>query len=356
LDFNVFGGTQTREIRMSVFIQSLESRTFLSASPVTKATLAMDEASIVADAANANAAFKTLVAELKIETAAIATDLKTLPKTNAPLLKTLKTDEATAEGTLKTDLALLLKPSAALAKKSTATGESLLTKATLKLVATAAAEIAALNTVTNPSAYVLQAALQASSPGINKVFYDLITLTNANPAATQLATDVATTKTDITNESGGYILPFSLLTASVGSDAVTQTGSISTNAMQLESDISTLATDLTSANTAVGTLPEMVGTFNGTAQTLKGRDKGETSDLTITITSEDAAGNLLGSLTDNGYGYSLSASITLNGKFAAKATSADNGNFTLLGQFSDGILTGTFKGPNSGTFSIAETI
>src|SRR5271155_1585252 len=113
---------QTRETHMSMFIQSLESRTLLSASPVTKATLAADEANIVAGGASANAALKTLVADLKTDTTAITADLKTLPKTNASLLKTLKTDEAKAHGTLTADLNLLVKPSSALSKKSVSTG------------------------------------------------------------------------------------------------------------------------------------------------------------------------------------------------------------------------------------------
>ncbi len=119
-----------------MFLESLESRAFLS---VTSATLAADNAAIVAEAAAASAALKTFVIDVKASNATLTTDLKTLPKSNASLFATLKADEVRLEATLKTNLTLLLKPGAALAKKSTATGQSLLIKATVKNLAVAGA-------------------------------------------------------------------------------------------------------------------------------------------------------------------------------------------------------------------------
>ena len=100
---------------MCRFIQSLESRRLLSATPVSKATLLADEAHIVADAVAAKADFKTLVAAVTADTKTIQSDLKGLSKSNATLLKTLKADEVKVFTLVTRDLnALIGSPGAAL--------------------------------------------------------------------------------------------------------------------------------------------------------------------------------------------------------------------------------------------------
>jgi hypothetical protein len=313
---------------MPIFFESLEPRTFLSGTPATAAALAADQARLFADAASATTALQTLIADTKADIAAITVDLKSLPASNASLLKTLKTDEARAEATVKADLNLLTKPGIALAKKSASTGDSLLTKATVKTVAVAAVDITALGTVAATPLANLTAALHA-----NVIGADLQALATANPAATQLAADVA------------------------AADAVAPTTALRTSAAQFSADITTLAADLSSIQTAFGTFPNMVGTLNGTALVTRGQDLGKVSTLSFLITHEDAAGNLAGTVTNfnNGDTFSLIATVTLNGKVAGKLKSAQHKSLTFAAQFAAGTLAGTYKASDhSGTFTVVE--
>jgi hypothetical protein len=316
---------------MPTFIHSLESRTFFSATFVTAATLLADKAGLLADVANGTSAFKALVADVTSGTKAIALDLKTLPKTNAAPLKTLKSDEAKAKAMLTTDLNLLEKSGGSLAKKALSTGESLLTKATVKTLVVAATEITALGTVTTAPLAHLQTAL-FSTP----VSPDLQGLATANPGATALANDVSTALGNIS----------------------TQTAALGTAATQFATDIANLKSDLSSIATAVGTFPNIVGTLDGTNHVTKGADTGGNGRNNIVITSEDAAGNLVGSLIDvtHDQTYALKATISLNGKFVGVAVGPYKpSTIDLLGQFTSGTLTGTFKlTGQSGTFTVTE--
>ncbi len=166
---------------------------------------------------------------------------------------------------------------------------------------------------------------------------DLQALITANPTATQLATDIATAK----------------------STSKAQLETLKTAAKQFSTDIATLATDLSSIQTAVGTFPNLVGTFTGSATATKGQHVGQVSNFALVIASEDASGNVTGTLTntDKGNAFSLTATVSLNGKFIATFSSG-GGTGTLTGQLDSGnsTLSGTYKSVfDSGTFSFTKT-
>ncbi len=311
---------------MSMLMESLESRTFLSATAVTSATLAADQANITADAAIAVAALKTLVADIKANTVAIKADVKSLPASNTALFNTLKVDESRAGATLSASLNLLLKPGGSLAKKSANTGDALLAKATIKNLAVAGAEITALGSVATAPLANLLAAMNAVPVGA-----DLQALVTANPTDVQLVADVATASTN----------------------ASTQTTALQSAATKFASDIATLTADLSSVKTAVGTFPNMLGTFAGTSLSALGKDGGVPSPLTIIFTSEDSSGNLVGTATTKDNAFTLTGTVTLNGKFAAKFSGSGK-SAALVGQVTGATLSGTYKAPqdhDAGTFT-----
>ena len=99
----------------------------LSATPVTKATLLADAATITADAKAAKAELKVFAAGVAADTKVIQADLKGGPKTNLPLLKALKIDEVKTKATITKDLNVLLNPGVLLAG-ATAAGIAGLTR------------------------------------------------------------------------------------------------------------------------------------------------------------------------------------------------------------------------------------
>src|SRR6266436_4478035 len=91
---------------MSRFIQPLECRTLLTASPTS---LAAELTAINNSAGTIKADLIALQAGAKADLKTIATDLKGSPKTNAPLAKKLSADETKLLAKIKADVALLLK-------------------------------------------------------------------------------------------------------------------------------------------------------------------------------------------------------------------------------------------------------
>lgn len=318
---------------MSRFIQVLESRTLLSATPVTKATLLADQAVIVSNAVAAKADLKVLAAGVGADTKAIQADLKGLPKTNLPLLRTLKVDEAMTRALITKDLHALLNPGVSLARRSTAAGIAQIRKATTAVVAKVVADVAALQTVTAAPLATLQAAEQG-----NAIDTDLQALVAANPTDATLAADVA----------------------KLQSDASTNGGTFDQAAMTFQTGIATVAVDVAAAPANSGgttTIPNLVGTLTGSATVTAGNNVGQVSQLTIHFTSEGADGSLAGDITvtntSGGASGTITASVTAGGAFSATVVTSD-GTTTLSGTVVGKTISGTHStiGGDSGTFHV----
>ncbi|HSZ55246.1 MAG TPA: hypothetical protein VK797_06265 [Tepidisphaeraceae bacterium] len=321
---------------MSCFIQSLESRTFLSATPVTKATLLADEAAIVLDAIAVKTDLKSLFATVVADTKTVQADLKGLPKTNAPLLHTLKTDEAKTGALIKQDTNALLGPSLALVNRSTAAGIAQIAKSNATIQAKVAADVAALGTVTTAPL----AKLEADSMG-GDVGTDLQAIATANPSDTTLAADIAKQKSD-TNTAGT---------------------TFDTAAVKFQTDIGAFAADLAAAPAGgggvTGSVPNLVGTFNGSATTTAGNHVGRVSTLAITISTESTTGALTGSITITNSGQAqqatLTGSVTSAGHFSATLVDSSNNTTTLSATVSGKTISGTYVSTNdSGHFSVTK--
>jgi hypothetical protein len=337
---------------MPVFVQSLERRFLLSS--VTGSTLAADYQQVVADAAAANAALKTLAAELKTDNAILATDLKTLPKSNAKLLATLKTDETKANSKLTTELGLLLTPATTLAKNSASVGELLTTNQNAASIAKAKSDDTALNNITSTPLANLTAAL-----GSTTVTSDLNALAAANPSDTTLAAAVNTATRQVSAQD-----------SAIGNDAA-----------QFATDVATLALDLSSLISALPPPPgnaisELNNIFAdsseidlyGSTTYTRGSEKGQTFDeVYIYITAVDDAGNITGGFSAPSFTYKprslRDAKVTSSGKFSAKVATSivslaslsgqftidpSTGTVTLTGTFQSGSEAGTFTANNSG--------
>src|SRR5579859_4222796 len=225
---------------MSRHVETLESRQMLSATPVTKDTLAADLALVVADGNALKAALKSLLTTVHGDTNTIQNDLKGLPKSNAPLLKTLKSDAAKLGALITKDVNALNGPDGALARRATAAGLALIAKSNATIQAKVTADAASLNTVTAAPLAQLQADEQGSGTGA-----DLTAITNANPSDTTLAADVTKQRDD------------------VQTDGTT----LNTAAATLQTDTQTLATDLAAITPGGGgggtSIPNLVATFTG---------------------------------------------------------------------------------------------
>jgi hypothetical protein len=321
---------------MSKFIQSLESRTLLSGTPVTQATLAADDALIVANAATAKGDLKTLSAAAKADMKTIQTDLKGLPKTNAPLLKKLKADESKLLVQITKDLNALLNPGKALGKRATVDGESLLKKATARLQAKVGAEGTTLGLVT----LATLAKLQADSQG-TAIVADLQALAAANPGSAVIAADTTKTMTDLS----------------------TQNMALVTAATTFQTGTGTLATDLGSAASASSIFPTVTGTYSGTATETAGKHVGRVAAMSFDFTGESPAGALTGTVTLTEPGNSpvtltLAGTVTATGAFSATLTdpSGQGNDATLAGKVLGTTITGTYQatggGSSRGTFSV----
>jgi hypothetical protein len=100
----------------------------------------------------------------------------------------------------------------------------------------------------------------------------------------------------------------------------------------------------------------MIGSFTGSSVATKGHNVGQVTPLAINITSENAIGNLAGTLTTKDGTFPLTGTITLNGTFAGKLFNPKNGTITLAGHFNASTLSGTYiSSKDSGTFNVVET-
>jgi hypothetical protein len=324
---------------MSRFVQSLESRMFLSATPVSKATLVADEALIVADGAGAKADLVELTATLTADTRAIQATLKQLPKTNLPLFQSLKVHETKLLSLIRRDLNAVLGPATALARRSVADGVASMLKSTAAVGARVAADIAGLGTITNGPVATLQADAQGPSIGA-----DLQALLAANPSSTSLASDISALQNDAADA------------------ATTLTGAV----LAFQADIGALATDVAAAPAATGgstgsTIPNLVGTYSGPATTTGGNRLGQVATLKLFITSEGADGSLSGTAIytggSNTIPLSLTGSVSANHAFTITLfdpTGAQNGA-TLTGTASVNTLAGTFvSDKDNGTFRLVK--
>lgn len=320
---------------MSRFIQSLESRTLLSAT-LTKEMVLADQMGVTADVAAARANFKAVASGVGADTRTIAADLKSLAtpdnrKANAALLKTLKADAHTGLATLRADNAHLLGMTTGVLHRSSAHALALLAHPTnTVLQAKLAADAAALATAIAAPLAQLQADLQAFS-----LDTDLTNIADANPTGTQLATDVAGAKT---NQAAAI--------AAFGASAA-----------KVQTDAGTLAADLATAPT--GAYANLVGTYNGSTTSTSGNHVGRVSTLVVTIASESTTGALTGTVTITNPGQApqnqaLTGTVSTGGSFSATVGAGSNGA-NLAGTASATGISGTFAsldGQDGGTFSV----
>lgn len=321
---------------MSRFIQSLESRTLLSAT-LTKEMVLADQMSAIADVATTRASFKAVASGIAADTRTIAADLKPLAtadnrQANAALLKTLRADAHTGLATLRADNAHLLGMTTGVLHRSTAHALALLAHPTnAALQAKVTADITALATAIAAPLAQLQADLQAFS-----LDADLTGIADANPTGTQLATDVAAAQT---NQAAAI-------------------GTFGTAAAAIQTDAGTLATDLATA--PMSAYADLVGTYNGSTHNTSGAHAGEVGTLVVTITSESTTGALVGNVTVSSAGQapenqSLAGMVTADGTFSATVSGTAGEGATLAGKASATKISGTFTsldGRDGGTFSV----
>lgn len=321
---------------MSRFVQSLEPRTLFAATP-TKATFIADEVQIFADAATTRADLKATAAIVAADTKTIAADLKSISTasnkaSNAALLKQLKTDEVKTLVTLRVDEAILLGPASGLSRRSAAHGIELLSHPTnVHLQALVSADEAALGTVTTAPLAKLKADSNASAIGT-----DLMNIANANPSSTLLATHVQNFE----------------------SDGNTATGNFVAAAMKFTTDVATLASDL-GATPTTGAIPNIVGTYSGSATSTAGNHVGRVSTLSVQIASETAGGAFTGTVTVTQPGSSpmtstMTGTVTANGTFTATLMDSGGNTTTLNAHVTATTISGTYasSGGDSGTFSV----
>jgi hypothetical protein len=321
---------------MCRFIQSLESRTLLSAT-LTREMVLADQMGVIADVAATRVNFKAVASGIAADTRTIAADLKSLATpasrtANAALLATLRADAHTGLATLRADNAHLLGVTSGVLHRSSAHALALLAHPTnTKLQALVAADMAALATVAAAPLAQLQADLQGFS-----LDADLTGIADANPTGTQLATDVAGAKTS----------------------QAAAIGTFGASAVKVQTDAGALATDLAAAPT--GSYPDLVGTYTGSTKTTSGSHAGTVGTLVVTITGESATGALTGSVTVTNPGQpaenqSLSGTVGTGGSFSATVTGTAGEGATLAGKASATKIGGTFAsldGRDGGTFSV----
>ena len=323
---------------MSRFVQSLEPRMLFTVTP-TRATFIADALQIFAEAATARADLKATAAVVAADTRTIAADLKSISTasdkaSNAALFRTLKTDEVKTLVKLRVDENVLVGPTSGLARRSAAQGIALLLHPTnVHLQALVAADEAALATVTAAPLAKLESDSNASAIGM-----DLMNIANANPSSTLLATHVQNFESDGNTAVGNFVAAATMFT---------------TNVATLPSDLS--ATPTTAA------IPNLVGTFNGSATSTAGNHVGRVSTLVVDITAEGANGSLTGTVTITNPGsspmtQSLTGMVTANGTFTATTTGTGGmGGATLSGTAVSSTISGTYNsinGGDSGTFSV----
>ena len=315
---------------MSHFIESLESRTLLSASSTEAATLLADVKQVKATSVTVRADMKLAAAAATASLRQITADLKSSTTsanraTNAALLKAVKVADATDLAKLKADQTALLAVGASLSAKSAADAKALLLHPTSTVLqAKVAADVSALSTQPAAKLAIFQA--DAVSDPVQTPLDNLLA---ANQSNTELLTDAGAF-----GGSGALATAFSNLTTAVADFINT---------------LSSLSTDVTTTTTGT-TLPSMVGTFTG--QVTDGtHNQGLPSNWTLNITTEAADGTFSGTLTTTSNGNTQSQTATVSGSVTA------NGSFSLTvtdptTQQSGGSMTGTISGTTlSGTFN-----
>jgi hypothetical protein len=319
---------------MSIFVQSLERRLFLSGSG--GGPLADDYGQVIADAAAANGALKALGAEFRTSGGAIAVDLRTLPKANIKLLAKLKTDEAATNRELTTDLGSLLKPAMALSRKSASVGEALASKSSEAIINEATADSDALGNITSVPEETLTAVL-----GSTTVTSDLNALGVANSSDVALARDVATAEGDVTAQDNAI--------NDAAGEFVVDTSDLS---VDLSSEISQAPSGASGdfISELANSEPEL---FGGATYTRGSNPWGSEDNLHIEINAVNSAGDITGNLsggfaTDFVARSLVDAKVTSSGKFSAKLPTSIVDIATISGQFSmdqygNVTLNGTFK-------------
>lgn len=314
---------------MTNMIQSLESRTLLS---VTTATLAADKSTVVSDVKVLSTDLKKLATDESANNKAVATAFKGLPKVAQTLLKALESDESKSKSQLQKDSNALTRVSEKDASTAISVADTLLKKGNVKTVAALVKDLSSLDSVSVAPLATLQQLL-----GSNVLSIDAEAILAAYPTNTALTTAVSNSQTTVQGD----------LTA------------INAEAQQLATDLSTLATDLTTVKATNGTFPDMVGTFTGTATETKGASKGNNVDVSLVITTEDAAGNVSGTITDltDGGDDLFTGTISLNGLFAGKAVNAGGGGkISISGNLIGATFTGKVASSKAaGTFELVKT-
>ncbi|HZL36166.1 MAG TPA: hypothetical protein VFC78_12690 [Tepidisphaeraceae bacterium] len=322
---------------MCKFVQTLESRTLLSAS-VTSTTLIADAQQLSVNAGNTRADLKSAGANIAADNKTLTADLKTLAnatnrKTNAGLLAKLKSDEGKALAKLRADSNVLLGKSTAIANRSIADAKGLLLHPTnAKLGAKVAADVQALNTVSASPLATLQADIQNVSLGV-----DLTNIAAANPSSTTLANDVQRAQSD-------------------GSSSI---GNVGTAASNYNSQLASLASDAGSAPTTA-TPANLVGSYTGSYVATAGNHVGQARSLTMQITNEGTDGSFTGTaVTTDGSGGTIAldvtGSVTSAGAFTASLTDPIGGQngASLTGTVHGKAIDGTYtSNGDSGTFTL----
>lgn len=317
---------------MSQFIQSLESRTLLSASSTEATALLADVKQVKASSVVVRADMKVAAADASAGLHKITADLKSSTTsanraTNAGLVKALKAAGASDLATLKGDETALLAVGSSLSARSAADAKALLLHPTsTTLQAKVAADLSALSTQPAAKLATFEADTQA-----NPLQTPLDNLIAANQSNTALITDA-----------GGFGASGALATAFAN---------LSTAVTNFIDTLTTLSTAVTTTTTG-STIPSMVGTFTG--QVTEGsHNQGLPSNWSLVITTEAADGTFSGTLTTTSNGNTQSETADVNGSVAA------SGSFSLnvtnqSNQQSGGSMTGTLSGTTlSGTFSDA---
>lgn len=202
------------------FIQSLEPRMLLSATPQT---LVADELLLASDVKALHADLKAYGSTYKADVKALGADLKALPKShqNVLLLNVLKKDQNKCAATLMADFAHLMAVDRPAVNKLTADAFRVFlhpTDATAK--AKLAGDITAFQSA--GAAPMAQFATDLAACG-QTLAADVAALATANPSATQLSSDLDKTR----------------------ADATAAAATIQADVSKGETDLTTLLTDLT---------------------------------------------------------------------------------------------------------------
>ena len=178
---------------MSPFVQTLESRTLLSASG---ATIVTDEGRLLGDARSIRADVHHFGSVLKNDSRLIQTDLRGLPGTpaNRTLVSTLRADVQKGVAKLQKDVAAVVRVGSADARRAIADGLAVFLNPTnARALARLAGDITRLTTeVATPVATVLADAASFQST----VNHDLTAVAAANPTNTALQSHVQTATGD----------------------------------------------------------------------------------------------------------------------------------------------------------------